>query len=88
MIIQLPYDNVQMVKRKHDAMKSWHEDMAKSHATAAEWHAQQSEDLAKAMKEVPLDPEDQRRSLAKLSVNNWTQRLHQLLLQLLAPLAV
>jgi hypothetical protein len=58
MIIQLPYDNVQIVKRKHDAMKAWHEDMAKSHQLAAEWHAEQSEELGKAMKEVPLDPEE------------------------------
>lgn len=58
MIIQLPYDNVQIVKRKHDAMKAWHEDMAKSHQTAAEWHAEQSEELGKAMKEVPLNPEE------------------------------
>jgi len=57
MIIQLPYDNAQVVKRKHDAMKAWHEDMAKSHMIAAEWHAEQSEEFAKAMKEVPLDPE-------------------------------
>lgn len=57
MIIQLPYDNVQVVKRKHDAMKAWHEDMAKSHLTAAEWHAEQSDELGKAMKEVPLNPE-------------------------------
>lgn len=58
MIIQLPYDNAQVIKRKHDSMKAWHEDMAKSHELAAEWHAQQSEELAKAMKEVPLDPEE------------------------------
>lgn len=58
MIIQLPYDNVQMVKRKHDSMKAWHEDMAKSHQIAAEWHAEQSEELGKAMKEVPLNPEE------------------------------
>lgn len=58
MIIQLPYDNVQMVKKKHDSMKAWHEDMAKSHEIAASWHAEQSEELGKAMKEVPLDPEE------------------------------
>jgi hypothetical protein len=48
----------------HDAMKSWHEGMAKSaadsmqdHIKAAAWHASQS-DLVKAMmNEVPLDPE-------------------------------
>ncbi len=57
MIIQLPYDNAQVVKRKHDAMKAWHEDMAKSHQLAAEWHAEQSEEFAKAMNEVPLNPE-------------------------------
>lgn len=58
MIIQLPYDNVQIVKQKHDAMKAWHADMAKSHELAADWHAEQSEALGKAMKEVPLDPEE------------------------------
>ena len=58
MIIQLPYDNVQIVKRKHDSMKAWHEDMAKSHEIAAAWHGEQSEDLGKAMKEVPLNPEE------------------------------
>ena len=58
MIIELPYDNVQIVKRKHDAMKAWHEDMAKSHQQAAEWHAEQSDELGKAMKEVPLNPEE------------------------------
>lgn len=48
----------------HDAMKSWHENMAKSaaesmqdHIKAAAWHASQS-DLVKAMmNDVPLDPE-------------------------------
>lgn len=57
MIIQLPYDNAQIVKKKHDAMKAWHEEMAKSHAIAAEWHGEQSEEFAKAMNEVPLNPE-------------------------------
>lgn len=48
----------------HDAMKSWHEEMAKNaadsmqdHIKAATWHASQA-DLVKAMmNEVPLDPE-------------------------------
>jgi len=57
MIIQLPYDNVEIAKKGHDSMKSWHENMAKSHEIAAAWHANQSEDLSKAMNELPLDPE-------------------------------
>ena len=58
MIIELPYDNVQVIKKKHDSMKAWHEDMAKSHQLAADWHGEQSEALGKAMKEVPLNPEE------------------------------
>lgn len=58
MIIELPYDNVQVIKKKHDSMKAWHEDMAKSHSLAADWHGEQSEALGKAMKEVPLNPEE------------------------------
>lgn len=57
MIIQLPYDNAEVIKKGHDSMKAWHENMAKSHETAAIWHATQSESFAKAMNEVPLDPE-------------------------------
>ena len=57
MIIQLPYDNVEIAKKGHDSMKAWHENMAKSHEIAAAWHASQSEDLSKAMNEIPLDPE-------------------------------
>ena len=56
MIIQLPYDNVETVKKGHDSMKAWHENMAKSHEIAAAWHASQSEDLSKAMN-VPTNPD-------------------------------
>lgn len=57
MYIELPYDNVETIKKGHDSMRSWHENMAKAHETAAAWHANQSDDLSKAMNEVPLDPE-------------------------------
>lgn len=57
MIIQLPYDDAEVIKKGHDSMRSWHESMAKSHDTAAVWHQMQSENLSKAMNEVPLDPE-------------------------------
>ena len=57
MIINLPYDNVQVMKAHHDQMKSWNENMAKQHKDAAEWHKQQSEELEKAMIQVPLNPE-------------------------------
>jgi hypothetical protein len=57
MIINLPYDNVEMMKSHHDKMKSWNENMAKQHQAAAEWHQQQVEELEKAMIQVPLNPE-------------------------------
>jgi hypothetical protein len=57
MIIQIPYDNAEVIKKGHDSMKAWHENMAKSHETAAVWHQMQSESMSKAMNEVPLDPE-------------------------------
>lgn len=48
----------------HDAMKSWHENMAKSaaesmqdHIKAAAWHASQADVVKAMMNEVPLDPE-------------------------------
>ena len=57
MIINLPYDNVEMMKSHHDKMKSWNENMAKQHEAAALWHEQQIEELEKAMIQVPLNPE-------------------------------
>lgn len=48
----------------HDAMKSWHEEMAKNaaesmqdHIKAAAWHASQADVVKAMMNEVPLDPE-------------------------------
>lgn len=58
MIINLPYDNVEMMKSHHDKMKSWNENMAKQHEAAALWHEQQIEELEKAMIQVPLNPEN------------------------------
>ena len=58
MIINLPYDNVEMMRSHHDKMKSWNENMAKQHEAAAAWHQQQIEELEKAMIQVPLNPEE------------------------------
>lgn len=48
----------------HDAMKSWHEEMAKNaaesmqdHIKAAAWHSSQADVVKAMMNEVPLDPE-------------------------------
>lgn len=56
-------NNIEKMITDHDAMKSWHETMAKSaaetmqdHIKAAAWHSSQG-DLLKGMMEVPLDPE-------------------------------
>lgn len=58
MIINLPYDNVEMMKVHHEKMKSWNEDMAKQHESAAQWHKAQVEELEKAMIRVPLEPQE------------------------------
>lgn len=57
MIINLPYDNVEVMKSQHEKMKSWNENMMKQHEAAALWHGQQIEELEKAMVRVPLEPE-------------------------------
>lgn len=57
MIINLPYDNVEMMKSQHEQMKSWNDNMAKQHQAASDWHQQQIEELEKAMVRVPLEPE-------------------------------
>jgi hypothetical protein len=56
--------NIEKMIQDHEAMKGWHEQMAKSaadsmqdHIKAAAWHTSQA-DLVKAMmNDVPLDPE-------------------------------
>lgn len=57
MIINLPYDNVEIMKAQHEKMKSWNENMMKQHEAAALWHGQQIEELEKAMVRIPLEPE-------------------------------
>lgn len=57
MIINLPYDNVEIMKSQHEQMKAWNENMMKQHQDAAEWHQTKIEELEKAMVRVPLEPE-------------------------------
>jgi hypothetical protein len=57
MIINLPYDNVEVMKSQHERMKTWNENMMKQHEAAASWHQSQIEELEKAMVRVPLEPE-------------------------------
>ena len=56
--------NIDKMIQDHDAMKSWHEEMAKSaadsmqdHIKAAAWHNSQADIMKSMMSEVPLDPE-------------------------------
>jgi len=56
--------NLDKMIQDHDAMKAWHEEMAKfsaekmqDHIKAANWHASQGELIKGIMNEVPLDPE-------------------------------
>lgn len=56
--------NIEKMIEDHDAMKSWHENMAKAAATqlqdhirAANWHESQSSLIKGMMNDVPLDPE-------------------------------
>lgn len=56
--------NIEKMIEDHDAMKSWHENMAKSaaesmqdHIKAAAWHNSQADLIKGMMTEVPLDPE-------------------------------
>lgn len=56
--------NIEKMIQDHDAMKSWHENMAKSaaesmqdHIKAAAWHNSQADLIKGMMTEVPLDPE-------------------------------
>ena len=56
--------NIDKMIQDHDAMKSWHEGMAKSaaetmqdHIKAAAWHSSQGDIIKAMMNEVPLDPE-------------------------------
>jgi hypothetical protein len=56
--------NIDKMIQDHDAMKSWHEGMAKSaadsmqdHIKAAAWHNSQADIMKSMMSEVPLDPE-------------------------------
>jgi hypothetical protein len=58
MIINLPYDNVEMMKSKHEQMKAWNDNMKKQHEEASAWHQRQIEELEKAMVRVPLEPEN------------------------------
>jgi len=58
MIINLPYDNVEMMKSQHEQMKAWNDNMKKQHEDASAWHQRQIEELEKAMVRVPLEPEN------------------------------
>lgn len=56
--------NIDKMIQDHDAMKSWHEEMAKTaaatmqdHIKAAAWHGSQGDIIKAMMNEVPLDPE-------------------------------
>lgn len=56
--------NIEKMVQDHEAMKSWHEQMAKSaadtmhdHIKAAAWHESQTDLIKGMMNEVPLDPE-------------------------------
>jgi hypothetical protein len=56
--------NMEKMAKDHQAMKSWHETMAKSsaesmqdHIKAAAWHESQTDMIKGMMSEVPLDPE-------------------------------
>ena len=56
--------NMEKMIEDNDAMKNWHENMAKTsaeamqdHIKAAAWHNSQSDLLKGMMNEVPLDPE-------------------------------
>jgi hypothetical protein len=56
--------NIDKMVQDHDAMKSWHEGMAKSaaetmqdHIKAAAWHNSQADIMKSMMNDIPLDPE-------------------------------
>jgi hypothetical protein len=56
--------NIDKMVQDHDAMKSWHEDMAKTaaetmqnHIKAAAWHNSQADIMKSMMNDIPLDPE-------------------------------
>lgn len=56
--------NIDKMVQDHDAMKSWHENMAKAaaetmqdHIKAAAWHNSQADLIKAMMNDVPLDPE-------------------------------
>jgi hypothetical protein len=56
--------NIDKMVQDHDAMKSWHEGMAKTaaetmqdHIKAAAWHNSQADIMKSMMNDVPLDPE-------------------------------
>jgi hypothetical protein len=62
-------DNFKKMLQDHNAMKSWHEGMAKAsadsmqdHIKAAAWHESQA-NLIKGMTEVPLDPEEKKTTI-------------------------
>lgn len=57
MNVEISYDDASSLKKKHEAMKAWHANIAEQHSIAAEWHQNQAESLSKAMINVPLDPE-------------------------------
>jgi hypothetical protein len=57
-------DNMNKMIKEHNAMKAWHENMAKGAATqlqdhikAASWHDSQTSLIKGMITEVPLDPE-------------------------------
>lgn len=57
-------DNMNRMIKEHNAMKAWHENMAKGAATqlqdhikAASWHDSQTSLIKGMITEVPLDPE-------------------------------
>lgn len=56
--------NIEKMVQDHDAMKSWHENMAKAaadsmqdHIKAAAWHNSQADLIKSMLNDVPLDPE-------------------------------
>lgn len=56
--------NIEKMVQDHEAMKSWHEGMAKTaaesmqdHIKAAAWHTSQGDIVKSIMNDIPLDPE-------------------------------
>jgi 3-oxoacyl-[acyl-carrier-protein] synthase III len=56
--------NIEKMAQDHEAMQSWHEQMAKSaadtmqdHIKAAAWHNSQADIIKAMMTDIPLDPE-------------------------------